>query len=105
MIINIRRKPLTDEQIEQLKFDFIIKNNPSLPITYNWNLKGESPNESLEDFHLFCLSIVRELFTENFKTNEHGQISYDLKEIDTEATLDDLNYLYQVIADKKIRNI
>ncbi len=107
MIINIKRQQ-NEKQLEELKYNLILKNNDREKINYNWNLKGENNDESLEDFHLFCISIVKDLFEKNFKVNEDNEnIYYDIDEdyIDSESTLEDLEYLYTVIAHKKLKSI
>lgn len=79
-----------------------------IQIGYNWGLKGESSDESLEDFHLFCLSIVRDLLEKNVKVNEDNKDhNYDIDEdyIDLESTSEDLAYLYSIIVNEKLKNI
>ena len=107
MVINIKRKQ-DEKQLEELKYNLILKKRYISTIGYNWNLNGESSDESLEDFHLFCLSIVKDLFEKNFKINEDIEDkSYDFDEdyVDAEATLEDLEYLWVIIANKKLKNL
>jgi hypothetical protein len=107
MIINIKRQQ-NEKQLEELKYTVILKKSHLGGIGYDWNLKGESNDESLEDFHLFCISIVKDLFEKNFKVNEDIEDkSYDFDEdyVDTESTLEDLDYLWGIIADKKLKSI
>ena len=107
MIINIKRNQ-DIKDLGQLKYDLILKNKSKSMIGYEWKLKGEKSDESLEDFHLFCLSIVKDLLENNVKINEDiVDHSYDIEEnqIDTEATLEDLECLFKIIVKQKLKNI
>jgi len=107
MIINIKRNQ-NEKQLEELKYNFILKNNNREKIDYNWNLKGEYPGESFEDFHLFCISIVKDLLEKNIKINEDDEnhsYNFDEDNFDIESTLEDLGYLYSIIAHKKLKSI
>ena len=107
MIITIKRKQ-NEKQLEELKYTLILKNKAIVKIGYDWKIKGENSDESLEDFHIFCLSIVKDLLENNIKLNEdNDEHSYEIDEdyIDTEATLEDLEYLYNIIAHKKLKRV
>lgn len=104
MIINIKRKGLNDKEFEQLKFELILHNEYAVKFGYNWNLKGEYKDESLEDFHLFCISIVKDLLEKKFTTNEEGKYLYEnMEDFDNEAILEELEELFMIIAEKKLK--
>lgn len=102
MNINIKNK-LTDEELEQLKYEMILHKKVKANFGYDWNLQGEKTSESIEDFHLFCISIVKDLFENNFKTNELGELKY-IENNENEEILEELDYLYSIILNKKFNN-
>lgn len=65
---------------------------------YGFKIQNESDDESLKDFHLFCVSIVRDLVKNRFKTNEKGLICYDLSNINIDS--EELLKLYDLIKSK-----
>lgn len=98
MIIYIKRHQ-DEKKLEEFKYELLLKKIPEgIKVGYNWNLKGESTDETMEDFHLFCISIVKDLFEKNFKTNE----GYELDEEDFD--LENLRVLYDTILIKKLKN-
>ena len=103
MIITIKRKQ-NEKQLEKLKYTLILKNKAIVKIVYDWKIKGENSDESLEDFHIFCLSVVKDILE---KKIDGDYINYEIDEdcIDTEATLEDLEYLYNIIAHKKLKRV
>ena len=48
MIINIKRQQ-DKKKLEELKYTLILKKSHLGGIGYDWNLKGDEPDESLED--------------------------------------------------------
>ena len=126
MNINIKRQKLDE-------LELFLKENEIKPAStkfgYDWDIKGETTDESIEDFHLFCISIVKDLITNEFITNEEGKISYDFfcgssdeefneededecededeeyEEIThAEYLLESLHFLFDTIARRKIDN-
>lgn len=73
--------------------------------SYNFNIIPEQSKEDIRDFHLFCLSIIKDLLDNNFKINEGGQFKYDLSDIDDEHLEDTsfiLHYIYNIIYKEKL---
>ena len=119
MNINIKRqKP---DELEE-----ILNENDITPVMtrfgYDWTLQGEFSNESIEDFQLFCISIVKDLVKTKFVDNK---IDYFLDEEDeddeddeedededddeenidgTEFVLNSLEYLFNIVATEKLKN-
>lgn len=61
MIINIKRHQ-DEKKMEEFKYELLLKKIPEgIKVGYDWNLKGESTDETMEDFHLFCISIVKDI--------------------------------------------
>lgn len=108
MKIQIKRAPIPIKQLRKAKLT-ILKNKKKkifkdlgVSIKYDWKLNGEYQDESIEDFHLFCISIVRDLLGEKFNTNENGKISYEgIEQVDIEYTQQELQILYDIIANHK----
>lgn len=72
---------------------------------YNFQVLPEQSKEDIRDFHLFCISIIKDLLEKKFKLNESGQFTYDLSEIedkDLEDTSLVLHYIYNIIYKEKI---
>jgi len=102
MNINIKRDELTKKEIRKLKIKAIQQESSKIQIGYKWKCTPESDDESTEDLHLFCISIVRDLLGKKFYTNEKGVVTYDGMEDEYDETLADLNYLFQIISNKKL---
>lgn len=87
------------------------KENIDIPLKYDWDLTTENEYESLEDLHLFCISITKDLLIDTFKTNEHGSLTYDLSEFNEEERkflIKSIKHLFNKIAiikHKKKRNV
>lgn len=80
MKLIFRKNKLPINELRKLKLNHINGNKDAFGISFNWNLSLEDEEERkdrLENFHLFCLSIVEDLFNDNFKTNENGVIRYE----------------------------
>lgn len=71
-------------------------------ISYNWKITPENENENIQDFHLFCISIVKDIIKNRFKTNEKGIITYKSIEFH-KNTYEDLQKLFTVICDENRR--
>lgn len=102
MEIKIKRKPLTIREERKLKLAEIENIYCEKRIQYDWNLKSDS-DESFYDFQMFCISIVKDLISNNFNTNEKGLITYDVH-ITPESTLKDLQNLFYTIEELSIKN-
>jgi hypothetical protein len=78
MYLHVKRKILSNQDKKNLKLLLTADETPvEIPIEYHWNLSREFEDEDLEDLHLFCLSIVKDLFEEKFTTNEKGAFTYE----------------------------
>lgn len=95
MKLNVKRHILSIKEIRQMKLSQI---NGFLEekIGFDWELFPECKEEEyLKDFHLFCISITKDLLAKRFKTNEKGVFSYDcVEDIDHEYVLQELEYLF-----------
>jgi hypothetical protein len=104
MNINIKKGEPAPEMLRKEKLsklenkDEIVHNNTLL---YHWRITPENKNESMEDFHLFCISITKELLSHKFKTNERGTISYDVDNVKAEDALKTLHDLHLTILNVK----
>jgi hypothetical protein len=103
MILHVKRKTLTNQDKQNLKLLIVADDTPvEIPIGFHWDLKGESNDEDLLDFHLFCLSIVKDLFEEKFTTNERGAFTYENMDFfDTEHVSNELKALFNMISKEK----
>lgn len=104
MNINIKRQKI---DLEKLKYELIFYKHNNYHIGYDWKLNFEDTDETLEDLHLFCISIVKDLFEKNFKTNEKGKIIYEMEDIDNEEIESILNYLkslFSKLINNKLKN-
>lgn len=105
MIINVKLQELTNQDKKNIKLLLGDENDNhpvEIPIKYNWKLQGESTTENMQDLHLFCLSIVQDLFEKKFSTNEEGSFTYEqMENFDTEYILDNLHELYDMISKQK----
>ena len=105
MLISVKLQELTNQDKKNIKILLGDEKDTypvEIPIKYNWRLQAESENENVQDLHLFCLSIVQDLFEEKFKTNEKGEFTYDhMENFDTEYILDNLHELYSMISKQK----
>ena len=102
MNINVQRGivPLKISRKEKIKNLF--KKSKKEIIVYDWKISNLEIDESIEDFHLFCISIVRDLVRKDFKTNEKGKITYELmNDIENEETINYLNILSDTIKIEK----
>lgn len=83
MKIQIKRAPIPLKQLRKAKLTILKNKNKKkfkklgFSIKYDWKLNGEYSDESIEDFHLFCLSIVKDLLEKKFNSNEEGEFSYN----------------------------
>lgn len=76
-------------------------------VGYTWKITPEVLEESIEDFHMFCVSIVKDLVTSRFYTNEQGNISYEDFNLDADENkklYSDLGILFDKIKNKKKKN-
>ena len=107
MRINIQRQKIPKKIIRKIKLNTFIKNsNTDNPyIGYDWQLYYENKDENIQDFHLFCISIVRDLFEKKFKTNETGSIIYKYIDFNSENTILQLYQLLKIIETDKIKNL
>lgn len=80
----------------------VVDNNVKF-MGYDWKLQREYEGEDLRDFHLFCLSIAKELISNNASTNENGKIEY-IKLQNSEDIIVEMNKLFNYIATDKICN-
>ena len=71
-------------------------------IVYDWKLQGTNKDETIEDFHLFCLSIARDLVKNKFKSNEEGELLYSDVIYRKRRTVFNLNKLYDTIFKTKL---
>lgn len=104
MNINIKKSDLPQSKLRKIKLEHLEKDEKIKIVNYNWKLKAEYADETIEDFHLFCLSIVKDLMKSNFKTNERGEISYGkLKKSNKRSTIKYLHYLYDNILNEQMK--
>jgi len=109
MIIKIKRdKNPPQEHLRKQKLS-AINNSDEIQelIKYDWNVVAEYADERLQDFHLFCVSIVKDLVKHKFKTNESGHIDYKIAKLDEEQhkqLLSMLSILYKDIDKVKKEN-
>ena len=63
-------------------------------------------DESIEDFHFFCLSILKDLINGNHELDQFGKQTFtypfDLDEEQTESLTDVITYLGDVIIKKRM---
>lgn len=104
MNIEVKRGELPLKEARKEKIKNLFKKKSEI-INYNWRLTSFSDEEDIYDFHLFCVSIVKNLVKKDFKTNESGKMTYELMEdIDNEealAYLHRLSYAIKFEKDKK----
>jgi len=107
MKLNIQRRPLSKKILRKMKLNKIIKNNiqGQSYIGYDWQLGYDNKNENLQDLHLFCISIVKDLFEKNFKTNDGGSITYKGVEFNSENTKLQLHQLFCIIENEQIKKL
>jgi len=125
MIITINLQK-TDE-LEEILLDSGIT-PVTTKIGYDWAIQGENSNESIEDLQLFCVSIVKDLIKTEFNASETEAINDKFDELfeneddddetddetddddeddyfsGTEFVTNSLEYLFNIIALKKIKN-
>jgi hypothetical protein len=85
MNINIKRQktPINIERRNKLN---MIEDNDSgvkTHIGFDWIAKAEDVEEQksiLKNMHLFCISITRDLLKNRFKTNEIGELKYNISD-------------------------
>lgn len=106
MIIKIKRyvKPVNVTRKEKLVA--LKKKQKTASIRYDWMLNGESADEKIEDLHLFCTSIVEDLISGKFNTNENGNLVYSkLKKVfsrrELKRTKRNLDILFTIISKEK----
>jgi hypothetical protein len=66
---------------------------------------NQTGDENLNDFHAFCFSIVRDVISKKFKTNEHGHINYDFAQLnqeDIQETLKNISIMTDTIFMEKL---
>lgn len=100
MIIEVKKEELPLKERRKLKLrsldnQEIDKNQ----FAYGWKIRREVDDETLEDFHLFCVSIVGDLIENKFKTNENGIIFYNTSEINIDPK--EIKKLYSLIKNEK----
>ena len=61
----------------------------------------ENEEETICDFHIFCIKIVQHLVSDSFYTNEKGKIVYDIKNLDNVDTMNYLKKLYDAVVVEK----
>lgn len=79
MKITIKKQRLTSQEKRKIKLDTLKKKKTDLKIGYDWMVTAEDENENkyaIKEFHRFCISIVKDLLEDNFKTNEKGKVKY-----------------------------
>lgn len=100
MVIKINKEDLPIKESRKLKLLNIYNQEVDKnQFGYRFRINYDVPDEGLEDFHLFCVSIVGDLLENKFKTNETGIIGYDVSEINID--LNEIKKLYKLIKDKK----
>ena len=126
MIITVKSKDYSQDELS-----ILLKKSGIEPIMdkigFDWKLNGENTSETLEDFQLFCISIVKDLFKENSELFEDKELDEDEfydEDLDEDEFYDDdddddefyakfdpekftseaLNCLFNIIAQKKIDN-
>jgi len=104
MKITIKKQKLTDQEKRKIKLDTLKKKNPTVKIGYNWVVTAEDEKEYkyvVKEFHRFCISIVKDLLQDNFKTNERGKVKYkhfNYNPYDVKKTTKNLNQLFSAIS-------
>lgn len=100
MKIIIRNQKPTPKMERKAKLMMINKEKGTIkiPIKYDFNITPELKEETLEDFHLFCISITKDLLLSKFKTNEKGVVIYDIENLEIAETAKNLNKLFNTIA-------
>lgn len=103
MKIVIKKVEPSPDMLRQAKLKKISKESGEVkvPVKYEFNITPEIKEECLEDFHLFCISITRDLLASRFKTNEQGVVTYDIENLETQKTLENLQLLFHNIAIKR----
>ena len=101
MNISITKFEPSVKEIRKAKLNAIHNEKPQLKGGYNWELIYESADEKLEDFHLFCISIVKDLLHKSFFTNERCTYIYEGMEDEYDETIADLEHLYWLIEESK----
>lgn len=92
---------LTEER--KLKLLSLGEENVEPSIGFNWGLAVENKEEEkdrIKNLHLFCLSIVKDLFANRFMTNENGIKKYKKYKKD-DVTLKKLEQMFSIIASEK----
>ena len=72
---------------------------------YDFQIFPEKSGEDVRDFHLFSISIIKDILEYKFKLNESGDFSYDLTFLEKEEiedTLFVLQDLYSIILKEKL---
>jgi hypothetical protein len=105
MNIEVKRGELPLKIARREKLKNILKKNKVKTINYKWRVTSLSEDEDIYDFHLFCVSIVKDLVKQDFKTNENGKMTYKfMEDINNEETVKYLHHLYQSILFEKNNN-
>jgi len=98
------KPPIAEER--KLKLESLGKKKKPKPIGFEWTLASENKEEEKEimkNFHLFCISIVQDLYGDKFKTNEKGIIKYSIESITDKQviyTLKNLQKLFRAVNKK-----
>jgi len=106
MKLTFRKSTLPLNKLRKMKLDAINGKKNKLLASYYWEMFPENLEEDIEKmkhFHLFCLSIVDDLFKDNFNTNEDGVIKYDKykKDENDKIVIEKIKQMMEVILQKK----
>ena len=102
IINHVERDKPTSKEIRKAKLESINQKNVKWRIVYKWKVDRESEDEKIEDLHLFCISIVKDLLYNRFFTNENGKMTYENMKDRYDGTLEDLENLFDIIYEKKL---
>jgi len=107
MNINIKKQKRIIKEERKLKL-LKLKNGIDIPqLGYNWKITSENEEEfktRIEDLHLFCISITKNILRNTFYTNEDGIMKYE-HNIETDKTIENLDILFKIIEKQRNKNI
>lgn len=105
MNIDVSKMPISVKEIRKNKLKQLKNKKWKQCIGYNWNLRYTETDDTLQDFHLFCISITRDLIENRFETNERGKFLYDdINDMKTKRLYKDINELFDIVLKDKIKS-
>ena len=100
MNLNIKRVYLPVKEKRKIKLLRLKKVRVAENVGFDWSLTAENKEEEenrIQNFSLFCISIVKDLLKNKFETNENGKVRYNSKLKHKDNTLKDLQALFDCI--------